>query len=280
MTKIALITDSSNDLSPDIIAQHNVSVVPLMIHFGDDELPDLWENREQFWQRLAAGEIPRSAAPSAGAFYDAFKAALEDADEAIVITITGKHSSTYNSAVLAAAEFEGRVHVFDSWAISLGVGLQVLRAADLIEQGADVPTILAELEDARSRMRLMIYLDSLDAIQRGGRIAMAMGAIKRMSSMMSVKVILTMTEGELGFAGAVRSPKKGMRHIVEAISGLHAEAVAVAHTRAPKHAEQLADMVAPALEYPRDEILLGEAGPALGVHGGVGAFGVILFEQK
>jgi DegV family protein with EDD domain len=255
-------------------------VVPLLIHFGDEEQPDTWENRELFWQRVANGEIPRSAAPSAGAFYDAFKDALETADEAIVITITSKHSSTYNSAVLAANEFEGRVHVFDSYAISLGVGLQVLRAARLIEQGASTSEILADLEDARSRLRLILYLDSLEAIQRGGRIALAMDAIKRMSSMMSVKVILNMTEGELGFAGAVRSPKKGMRHIVEAISDSRAEVVAVAHTRAPDKAEQLADMVAPVLSFPRDEILVDEAGPILGVHGGAGAFGVTFFELK
>ncbi len=280
MTAIALITDSSNDLRPEVLARYNISVVPLLIHFGEEEQPDTWENREMFWQRVSNGEIPRSAAPSAGAFYDAFKAALERADEAIVITITSKHSSTYNSAVLAANEFEGRVHVFDSLAISLGVGLQVLRAARLIEQGASAPDILADLEDARSRLRLMLYLDSLEAIQRGGRIALAMGAIKRMSSMLSVKVILNMTEGELGFAGAVRSRKKGMRHIVEAISGSRAEAVAVAHTRAPEQARQLADMVAPALDFPREDILMEEAGPILGVHGGQGAFGVTFFELK
>jgi DegV family protein with EDD domain len=279
MTKIALITDSSNDLPPSILASHHIDVVPLMIHFGDEEFHDVYENRESFWKRLDQGELPRSAAPSVGAFYDAFAAALHDADEVIAITITSKHSSTYGSALLAAAEFEDKVHVFDSWAISLGVGLLVLRAARLIEQGAETSDILADLEAARSRLRITLYLDSLDAIQRGGRIALAMEAIKRMSSMFSIKIILSMTEGELGFAGAVRSAKKGMRHIVESIAEHQAEAVAVAHTRTPERAGRLADLAAATLDFPRGEILVAEAGPILGVHGGAGAFGVTFFER-
>ncbi len=279
MTRIALVTDSSNDLSPDLLKRYHIRVVPLLIHFGKDEQPDTDENCERFWQRFADGEIPRSAAPSPAAFSDAFSQALEQADEVIAITITSKHSSTYNSALLAASEFHGRVHVFDSWAISLGVGLLVLRAAERIEQGAGVAAILADLKDARSRLRLLLYLDSLEAIQRGGRIALAMSAIKRMSSMLSIKITLSMNEGELTFAGAVRSPKNGMRHLIEIISGKRAESVAVAHTRAPQFAEQLADMVAPALDFPREAILVDEAGPILGVHGGARAFGVTFFEK-
>jgi len=279
MTRIALITDSSNDLSPDILNRYNVSVVPLLIHFGEDEHPDAYENRELFWRRLADGEIPRSAAPSPAAFSDAFIRALDQADEVIAITVTSKHSSTYNSALLAASEFGGRVHVFDSWAISLSVGLLVLRAVEHIEQGADVAAILADLKDARSRLCLFLYLDSLDAIQRGGRIALAMGAIKRMSSILSIKITLSMNKGELAFAGAVRSPKNGMRHLVEKIAGKRAESVAVAHTRAPQFAEQLADMAASALDFPRQAILVDEAGPILGVHGGARAFGVTFFEK-
>ncbi len=279
MTRIALITDSSNDLTPEMLQRHHIDVLPLMIHFGEEELPDAYENRELFWQRCAAGETPRSAAPAPGAFSDVFERALTRADEVIAITLTSKHSSTCNSALLAASEFGGRVHVFDSWAISLGVGLLVLRAAERIEQGADVATVLADLADARSRLRLHLYLDALDAIQRGGRIALAMGAIKRMSAVLSIKLILSMNEGELAFAGAVRSPKKGMRHIVEAISGKRAESVAVAHTRAPQFAEQLANRVAPVLDFRREAILVAEAGPILGVHGGERAFGVTFIEK-
>jgi len=279
MPRIALITDSGNDLPPAIIARDNIHVVPLLIHFGEDEHLDLYSRCEAFWQLFNAGEIPRSAAPAPAVFSAAYSQALETAAEAIAIIITGKHSSAYSNAMIAASEFGNKVHVFDSWAISVGVGLLVRRAAELIQQDADVPTILANLEDARSRLRILLYLDSLDAVQRGGRIARAMGAIKRMSAMLSIKIILTMQEGQLAFAGAVRSPQKGMRYITQAIADSRAESVATAHTRAPQFAERLADEVAPILDFPREDILVTEAGPALAVHGGFRAFGVVFIAK-
>jgi DegV family protein with EDD domain len=280
MPHIALVVDSSNDLPPDILLRHRIRVVPLLIRFGEDEHLDAYERREIFRQRFASGEIPRTAAPSPDAFGRAFRSALQESEQVIAMTVTSKHSSTYNSALLAAREFDGRVHVFDSWSISLGVGLLALRAAENIARGMNVPAILADLEDARRRQHLILYLDSLDAIQRGGRLAPAMSAIKRMSSMLSIKLILSTKEGEFAYAGAVRSPRKGMAHIMHAIAGRGAESVAVAHTRAPELAAMLADGVASALDFPRPDILSAEAGPVLGVHGGFRAFGVTFIAQK
>ncbi len=280
MARIALVTDSGNDLPPRLIQRHRIRVVPLLIRFGEDEHLDTYERRQVFWQRFASGEIPRTAAPSPETFARAYREALQEASQVIALTITGKHSSTYNSALLAAREFGGRVHVFDSWAISLAEGLLVLRAAEGIARGMNVPDILSDLEDARRRQHLILYLDSLDAIQRGGRLAPAMSAIKRMSSMLSIKIILTTKEGEFAYAGAVRSPRKGMAHIVQAIAGKRAERVAVAHTRAPELADKLAEEVALALDFPRRDILTAEAGPVLGVHGGFRAFGVTFIAQK
>ncbi len=279
MARIALITDSSNDLPPDILAQHEIIVVPLLIHFGEEEFLDVYEERELFWRRFSQGETPRTASPSPAAFAEAYQRALARADEAIMITLTSKHSSTYQNAVMAAEAFAGRVHVFDSWAISLGEGLLVLHAASLIEQGADVQETLAQLADARARLRLILYLDSLDAVQRGGRIALAMNVVKRMSSMLSIRVLLEMQEGELVFGGAVRTPKKGLRHMLQRVQGKRAERLATAHTRAPEFALQLADLVAPALSFPREEVLVAEAGPVLGAHGGFRAFGVTFIEK-
>ncbi len=279
MSRIALITDSSNDLPPEILARKHIIVVPLLIHFGEEEFFDVYEQREAFWQRFARGETPRTASPSPATFAEAYQRALARADEAIMITLTSKHSSTYQNAVLAAEAFAGRVHVFDSWAISLGEGLLVLHAASLIEQGADVQETLAQLADARARLRLILYLDSLDAVQRGGRIALAMNVVKRMSSVLSIRVILEMRKGELTFGGAVRTPRKGMKHILQRIRGKKAERLATAHTRAPEFALQLADLAAPALSFPRRNVLVAEAGPVLGAHGGFRAFGVTFIER-
>lgn len=273
MTRIALIADSSNDLPPEVLDRYAIQVVPLLIHFGEEEVLDLPQHRELFWARLAAGEAPRSAAPSPAAFAEAYERALARADRVLAITLTSKHSSTYQNARLAAEAFGGRVSVFDSWGISLGEGMLVLRAAEMIDVGMDMATILHHLEDLRARMRLMLYIHSLEAIQRSGRIALAMNVVKRMSSLLSIRILLEMREGVLTFAGAVRGPRKGMQQIVQRFQGVRAEMVAVAHTRTPDMAQRLADQLAASLDYPRDEVLVAEAGPVLGVHGGAGAFG-------
>ncbi|HID34441.1 MAG TPA: DegV family protein [Anaerolineae bacterium] len=279
MPNIALLTDSSNDLPPDLLERHGVTVVPLHIHFGEETFPDAYDRREAFWARFAAGETPRTAAPSPAIFAEAYERALVQSDEALMITVTSKHSSTYQNALLAAEGFGNRVRVFDSWGISLAQGVLVLRAAQLIARGTQMDAVFAHLEEARARTRLMLYLDSLDAIQRSGRIAPVIHAARRMSSLLSVRILLTVKEGALTFAGAVRSPKKGVRHIARHFQGRRAESLAVAHTRAPELAQALADAIAPAMDFPRDAILMAEAGPVLGAHGGFRAFGVAFIER-
>ncbi len=280
MSTLALITDSASDLPPALLKRYGIAVVPLHIHFGEEAFPDAYERREAFWARFAAGETPRTAAPSPAVFAEAYQQALAQARQALMITVTGKHSSVYEHARLAVQDFGGRVQVFDSWGISLAQGLLVLRAAQLIAQGEPMDAILAHLTDARSRLRLMLYLDSLDAIQRSGRIALAMNVAKRMSSMLSIRILLEMKEGALTFAGAVRSPKKGVRHMAQHFQGRRAESLAVAHTRAPELAQALADAIAPVMDFPSEEILIAEAGPVLGAHGGFRAFGVTFIERE
>ena len=279
MSRIALLTDSGADIPPLLLQRHHITILPLLVYFGGEDAPDNFADRDVFWQRVAAGEIPHTAAPAPAVFARAFSQALAEADEALIVTLTSRHSSTWQNAMLAAEDFGGRVHVFDSWALSVGQSLMVLQAADLIARGLDTPDILARLQDARSRLRFYIYLNSLDAIQRGGRIALAMNAVKRMSAMLSIRIILGMKEGELKLNGAVRSPKKGIQFIVRAIEGERAEAVAIAHTRAPELADRLAALAAPALHFSQEDILLTEAGAVLGTHGGPRAFGIAFIEQ-
>ncbi len=279
MPAIALLSDSACDLPTPLLAQHAITLVPLFIRFGDEEFPDRYELREMFWARYAAGEFPQTAASPPSIFADAYTQALENADQVLMITVTGVHSSAYHHAQLAAQAFQGRVQVFDSRAISLAQGLLVLRAARLIAQGAPMPEILEDLYRARERLHLWIYLDSLDAIQRSGRLASAMQTLKRASAALSIRILLDMREGKLHLMGIVRSPRKGIKRIIREVQGRRAEAVAVAHTRALAQAHTLADAVAPVLAYPREHILIAEAGPILGAHGGFRALGLTLIES-
>ena len=274
MSSIAIIADSGCDLPADIVERYHIGVVPLIARFGTYELLDTPENRQEFWNLYDISQPPQSSGPSVGAWSDAYEKALRSADEAIVLTITGKHSGTFNSASVAAADFDGRVHVFDSWSLSLGEGLLTAHAARLARSGRSAADILEDLVDWRERLRLYIVLDTVEAVQRGGRLGPVISAIKRVSTLFSIKPMLTLNQGTIHFDGAVRSRKKGMKRIISIMDGQRIEAAAVAHTRASELAGQLADAGAAASNYPRASFIVAEAGPALAVHGGPGALGL------
>ncbi|HEY52786.1 MAG TPA: DegV family protein [Caldilineae bacterium] len=276
---IAIVADTGCDLPPAVLARYGIGQVSLTVRFGEYEILDTPETRSEFWDLYDVSQPPQSAGPSIGAWTDAYESALERADEVIVVTITSKHSSTFSSAVVAANQFSGRVHVFDSWSLSLGEGILAMHAAQLAEAGRSVEEILAALISWRERMRVFILLDTVEAIQRGGRVAPIMAALKRASSMFSIKPILTIKEGALSLEGVVRSRKKGFNRLVRRLEGHQVEALAVAHTRNPEQAQRLADVAASVVAYPHSELMMVEAGPALAVHAGIGVLGMGFVES-
>jgi len=273
-TRIAIVADSGCDLPLSLLQRYRILQEPLLARFGEYELRDSPETRDEFWERYDISQPPQSSGPSVGEWQEVFQQALQMADEVIAITITGKHSSTFNTAVIAAREFAGRIHVFASWSLSLGEGLLTLKAAEMAAAGATAKEILETLHDWRQRLHITIFLDTIEAVQRGGRLAPVMAAIKRVSAVLSIKPILTMNEGELNFAGAVRTLKKGMARAVRQVQGQKLLAAAVAHTRIPEVANRLADMVSASTDLTDATLLVAEAGPALAVHAGPGAFGL------
>lgn len=274
MPTVAIIADSGCDLPADIVERFAIDIVPLVARFGTYELMDTPETRQEFWELYDISQPPQSSGPSVGAWSDAYQKALQRADEVITVTLTSKHSGTFNGASVAAADFDGRVHVFDSWSLSLGEGLLTARAARLAQAGQSAEAILSDLSAWRERLRVYIVLDTVEAVQRGGRLGPVISAIKRVSALFSIKPLLALKQGTINFDGAFRSRKKGMKRIVSTMNGQQIEAAAVAHTRAPELAERLADASAAASNYPRSSFIVAEAGPALAVHGGPGALGL------
>ena len=274
MSSIIIVVDSGCDLTDNAIGSSPIVQVPLIARFGEVEILDSPAARVEFWQRYDISQPPQSSGPPVGAWADVFATTLQSCDEIIAITITGKHSVTYNSAFIAAADFDDRVHVFDSWSISVGEGILALRAAQLASEGQIAADILADLRSWRSRLQVHILLDTLDAVQRGGRLGPVMAAIKRMSSMLSIKPLLTIEEGVITFDGAVRSHKRGVKRLLESLQDMSLEVVAVGHTRAADAASSLRQDISAQCGISSADILLAEAGPALAVHAGPGALGL------
>ncbi len=186
--------------------------------------------------------------------------------------ISSKISGTFNSAYAAAQRFAERVTIFDTQTWSIAQGYQVLAAAKAAAAGADLHEIIARLESIRDRTRVLLTVDTIEYLNRGGRFERIMPLLKRVVSVLSIKPIIELAEGQLRPAGATRSRSKAMQRIMEALAAdLPAEMVVVAHTRIADLAGEYARQLAERFGFPAEHILVAELGPALASHGGPGA---------
>ncbi|MCK4449692.1 MAG: DegV family EDD domain-containing protein, partial [Anaerolineae bacterium] len=187
---IRVVTDSSCDLPRRLVERFKIAVVPLIVRFGPEVYYDGELSVDEFWEKGAGPHHPQTSQPSVGAFEEVFERLVTQGKQVLCLTITGKHSGTFNSARLAAQRFGEAVKVFDSLSLSLGLGLQALAAAQAARAGRSMQEILALLEDVRGRMRLTIVLDTLENLRRGGRADGFIAIADRMARALNIKAII------------------------------------------------------------------------------------------
>jgi DegV family protein with EDD domain len=273
---VRIVTDSGCDLPRRLVERFKIVVAPLTVHFGSAVYEDGELSAEEFWQKAAGPHHPRTSQPSVGKFEQLFEGLVAQGKQVLCLTITSKHSGTFNAAHLAAQRFGQAVRVFDSLSLSLGLGLQALTAAQAAQAGGSMQEILALLEDMRARMRLMIVLDTLENLRRGGRADGFIAAVDRMTRALNIKVVINVVEGQLRLLGAARSFQRGLRRVLNLVEGLGPpKHLAVVHTRSQQTAEGVADRLAERTGFSRERIWVRETGPALSSHAGAGVIGVL-----
>lgn len=275
---VRVVTDSACDLPPELCEERGVEVVPLTIRFGDEELVDRIDlSNSEFWQRLTTGSVlPETAAPSVGAFEETFRRLAEEgADGIVCINLSSRLSATMQSAQVASKALDGvcPISIFDSKSASMGTGSHVLHAAKRSSEGADLATIVGELEGRRDRARLFATVDTLEFLRRGGRIG---GAQAFLGSMLSIKPIITVTDGVVEPAGKVRTRSKALRFVVDQVKASSVEEICVLHSGAPD-VDEFVEMLAPIV--PAGEIVVGDIGPVVGVHMGPRVIGASWIEK-
>ena len=270
---VRIVTDSACDLSQELVDQHGIEIVPLSIRFGDEEFVDRTElSVDDFYAKMASsGILPETAAPSPGAFEQAFRKVGGSGDEVVCINLSAALSATMQSAATAAKSLEGEVPVtvVDSKALTLGLGNIVVAAAEAAERGAGAAEIVAQTEDLSNRTRMWGMLDTLDNLVKGGRIGKAQGL---MGNMLSIKPILDMSTGEVHEAAKPRTKKKGLVWIRDKVLEF-GDQIEVLWVMAgdPDDVGELLDLLTPVYD---DEIRTGRIGPVIGTHGGPGVLGV------
>ncbi|HNU95090.1 MAG TPA: DegV family protein, partial [Bacillota bacterium] len=208
MSGISIITDSTADLSRELITRYQVTVVPLAVVFGQDAYKDGVDvdTRRLFELVEQNRQLPKTSSPSPEVFRSVFEEAVADGSQALYIGISSQFSASAQNAMLAAGAFpEGQARVFDSANLSTGIAHLVLYACDLVSQGRQMDEILAALEAARPKVRTSFKMDRLDYMHMGGRCT---GVQALLSSVLKIRPVISVVDGGMIVAGKVRGSNK------------------------------------------------------------------------
>ena len=206
-----IIVDSTSDLTPEIKKQ--VHIVPLTVHFGDEEFIDgVTIDHKQFYEKLIETDVHPSTSQASPA---AFEAEYEKAKDegAVVITVSSKLSGTYQSAVIAAEEYEN-IYVVDSTSVAIGASILVELAVRLANQELEAKEIARQLEEEKKKIVLVALVDTLEYLKKGGRISKSVAAF---GTMLNIKPVLAVEDGEIQVLGKARGSKMGNNMLVQQI---------------------------------------------------------------
>lgn len=274
MADVRVVTDSACDLSEELAQRAGIDVVPLTIRFGQEELQDRRElSPAQFWQRCKASpSLPETAAPSPGAFQAAFEqAAAEGAAAVVCCTLSAGVSATYQAARAGADALGGRfpVEVIDTRSLTMGQGLICLAAAELAAEGAPLDAVAARVRDLIGRTRVLGIVDTLDHLQRGGRIG---GAAALVGSLLSVKPVIEVRDGVVEQESKQRTRTRALDYLVAKVAGdAPLERLAVCDGAAAD-IDAVVERLRPiAVAH---ELVRCDLGPVVGTHAGPGAIGI------
>lgn len=277
---VRIVTDSTCDLPRDLIEELGITVVPLTVIFGDASLLDgVTITAPEFYDRLRSSSVlPRTSQPTVEAFQSAYRSAAADGAEIVSIHISSRLSGTLNAASVARETLKHDLHIdlIDSYNVSVGLGLIVLEAARAAARGAALPEVVATARRAMDHTSVYVAVDTLEYLQRGGRIGRARSLL---GSLLSIKPILTVQDGEVAPFERVRTRARAQERILEIASGMpRAKDLFIAHSDLPDLADSAAARLAPTL--PHTAIRTAWLGPVVGTYTGPGCFGFAALERE
>ena len=214
---IALVTDSTCDLPEDILKEHQVEVVPLTVHFGDDTYYDKIDLKsEEFYKMMEeSSELPTTSQPSVGLFLDKYKKLTEEYNQIISIHLSSSLSGTCEAAKLAASQTgEAEIEVIDSKATSTGLGFLVLLAAKMIEKGKDLNEIKSKIMQERDNLTIYFTVNELSYLEQGGRIGKTQAFLGNIFNFNPILELSSET-GEIIAKEKIRGYKKTNKRLIE-----------------------------------------------------------------
>lgn len=210
---VRIIIDSTTDLIPAI--KSKVTVVPLTVHFGEEEYIDgVTITHKEFYEKLVETDVlPRTSQATPDAFSKEFEKVAKAGESAVVITLSSKFSGTYQSAMIAAENYEN-IYVVDSDSVTIGAGILAELALQLVDNGMEAEEIANTLEQEKKNIRIIAMVDTLEYLKRGGRVSKTVAFA---GGILNIKPVISVVEGEIIMLGKARGSKQGNNLLVSEI---------------------------------------------------------------
>lgn len=286
MSKVIIASDSTCDLSKDLIEQHDIKIIPLYVNFGTNSYKDLEEiNVDVMYEKVKAeGIYPKTSAATPNDFYRFFKELLVDGNEIVYTGIGSTLSTTFQSAHIALEEFseeeQARIHLVDSKNLSTGIGLLVLKATSFREEGLSAKAIAERMEAIVPKVRSQFVVETLEYLHKGGRCS---GMTRFIGTALRMKLLIKVTNGKLDVdKKAIGPTKKALNLMLDdfyaLLPDLDKEFLFVTHSNAYKNFEYIDSKIA-SVKDSFDNIYETKAGCVISGHCGEGCIGILYIEK-
>lgn len=280
--KIQLITDSTCDLSPEVLSSIGVEFAPLKVLFGDTEYIDKTgiTNNEFYEKMRTSPALPTTSQVNPGEFHELFEKALIQHEYVVCMVVSSKLSGTYNSAVIAKEMLEEpeRVFLIDTATTSYALGLMIQLVQEKIKSGADIVEVVKYANKLSEKSQIYCMLDTLENLKRGGRLSTGSALIGKM---LNLKVIIEAKDGLVKVCEKARGDKKGYEWMIQQLSESfpdgHVDFLAIGHSHSQKKLEEIQSILKS--RFVIDQITVIEIGSVVGVHAGEGAVGFAYFKN-
>ena len=278
--KTRIIVDSTTDLTPEV--KSRVSLVPLTVHFGDEEYIDgVTIDHGSFYKKLMETDVhPTTSQATPAAFMVQYEKVREAGDSAVVITLSAKLSGTYQSAVIAAGDYEN-IYVVDSASVTIGAAVLTELALRYLDEGLEAREIAQRLEEEKKRILIVALLDTLEYLKRGGRISRTVAFA---GAVLNIKPVIAVSDGKIMVLGKARGSKMGnnlLEQEIEKAGGVDfSSPVLLGYTGLSdlllrKYIEDSRRL----WEQGLDEVRYTTVGSVIGTHAGPGAIAVAFFKK-
>jgi len=271
--KIGIVTDSTSDLPPDLAEEHSLEVIPTVLILGGKEFADgEGISREEFYTRLKGMQKPpTTAAPSIGEFTSRYqKLFTKGCDHILSIHAATQLTAVFTTAQQAASEFLDKITVVDSGSLSMGLGFQVLAAAEAVENG--LQAAIDAVHSTRARIKVFAALDTMNNLRHSGRVPYA---VAKLGGLLSIKPVIELAEGVIKPINAARTTKQANERMANLMKSTGAmERLAILHTGAETRAKEFLNrmMGEVSQSMPRD-IMMMNVTPVIGTHVGPNGLG-------